>query len=65
MRTFFQDKDGNQSMMRLIAFECVQAGVVIALYGAYKNEMELLAFAGTLIMAGFTGKYVQKGQEAK
>ena len=59
MKGFFTDKDGDLSMMRLMSWECIQAGILISFYGAYIQNMELLIYAGTLIAAGFTGKYAQ------
>ena len=68
---FMSDSKGNPSSMRLMCVVCVIAGVVQSFIGVWEitkgnqNAMQILTFAGTLIAAGFTGKFIQKTQEIK
>jgi len=69
---FFQEKDGSDSLMRLISFMSVTAGVlwstlavvaIVFLSLSLEGALSILSFSGTAIAAGFTGKHAQKGKE--
>jgi len=68
---FFQENEGEFSLMRLVSFICVCIGCVESLLGCYgilagiTGSLEMLAFSGSLITAGFTGKLIQKASETK
>ena len=67
MRQFFTEDNDRLSMTRLLAFECVQAGLAIILLAGWHNSitMEILEAAGMLVVLGFTGKLVQKPFEGQ
>lgn len=63
---FFQEKDGSYSMMRLVTFQLVTAGIVVMLAGTAgalfgkSGGYEVLSYGLSLVGAGITGKTVQK-----
>lgn len=66
---FFDDKDGNRSMMRLLAFLVVSSGLVIILFAStwmILFQYDLLGLIGTiigLITTGLGAKWLQKTAE--
>lgn len=66
---FFDDKDGNRSMMRLLAFLVVSVGLVIILFAStwmILFKYDLLGLIGTiigLITTGLGAKWLQKTAE--
>jgi hypothetical protein len=68
MTGFFEEAPGERSMMRLLSFVCVLVGCLESILGCYalimgKDGMSILTFSSSLIIAGFTGKIVQRVQE--
>lgn len=66
---FFQEDVNSFSMMRLISFLCIVAGIIesfigcIAVFKGIDGAFTILGFSGSLITAGFTGKFLQKIKE--
>ena len=60
---FFEETPGNFSIMRLLAFMCVSAGILIGLVQAGMDvDINSVVVLG-LVSAGLGAKYAQKGKE--
>lgn len=65
IKSMFGDGDGNISSTRVMAFEIVNAGIIIALFAAFSGNVniEMIGLASTMITLGLTGKVIQHRTE--
>ena len=59
---FFTDAIGMPSSTRVMAFELVNAGILIGVYAVATMQLDMntIGFCIALITLGFTGKLIQK-----
>jgi len=64
---FFTEDNGHLSSTRLMAFQIVNTGLFLAMYGVIsgKADAALIALVLSLVSMGFTAKLVQKPLEEK